>query len=74
VIVLTIGMNTPCLERWSITTRIAVKPKEGGSCSIKSIEMEFHGQDGIGAVGGVRKAYGRESSITCRWCRSCSSP
>ena len=37
-----------CLDSWSITTRMVVKPDEEGSCSMKSIEMEFHGRSGTG--------------------------
>jgi hypothetical protein len=49
VIVSTVGMNIPCLKRWSIITRIEVKPSDGESCSIKSMEIEFHRQDCIGS-------------------------
>ena len=38
-----------------MTTRIAVCPEEGGS-SMKSMEMEFHGFDGIGSC--FRSPYG----------------
>ena len=37
-----------CLDSRSITTKMAVKPDEEGSCSMKSIEMEFHGRSGTG--------------------------
>ena len=33
-----------CLDSQSITTRMVVKPDEEGSCLMKSIKMEFHGQ------------------------------
>ena len=36
-------MNMACLDSQLIMTRMAVKPDEEGSCSMKSIEMEFHG-------------------------------
>ena len=36
-------MKSACLDNLSMMTRMAVKPSEEGSCSIKSIEMEFHG-------------------------------
>ena len=45
--VLYVGMKMACLDSWSTTMRMAVKPEEEGSCSIKSIEMEFHGLSGI---------------------------
>ena len=41
-------MNRACLESLSTTTRMAVKPEEFGSCSMKSIKMEFHGFSGTG--------------------------
>ena len=41
------GMNIHCLERQSMMTRMEVKPEEDGSCSMKSIDMEFHGRLGI---------------------------
>ena len=39
-------MNMACLDSRSIMTRMVVKLDEEGSCSMKSIEMEFHGQSG----------------------------
>ena len=44
-----VGMNMACLDNRSTTTRIAVKPEEEGSCSMKSMEMESHGLSGIGS-------------------------
>ena len=41
-------MKMTCFDSWSMTTSMAVKPEEEGSCSMKSIEMEFHGQSGTG--------------------------
>jgi hypothetical protein len=35
--------------KWSTTTQIAVKPPESGSCSIKSIEINFRGWSRIGS-------------------------
>ena len=32
-----------------MTTRITVCPEEAGSCSMKSMEMEFHGFKGMGS-------------------------
>ena len=32
-----------------MTMRIEVKPEDGESCSMKSIDMEFHGFLGIGS-------------------------
>ena len=45
-------MKSACLDNLSMMTRMAVKPSEGGSCSIKFMEMEFHGFSGMGAVSG----------------------
>ena len=42
-------MKSVCLDNLSTTTRMAVKPSEGGSCLIKSMEMEFHGFSGMGS-------------------------
>jgi hypothetical protein len=42
-------MNIPCLESRSTITRIDVKPKESGSFSMKSMEIEFQGFSGIGS-------------------------
>ena len=39
-----------------MTTKIAVCLEEAGSCSMKSMEMEFHGFDGIGSC--FRSLYG----------------
>ena len=49
VIVLCVGMNSACFKRWSTMTRIVVKLEDVGSCSIKSMEMEFHGHSGMGS-------------------------
>src|SRR5260221_11116637 len=43
------GMNITCFIKQSTTTRIAEKPLEAGSCSMKSIEMDDHGWEGIGS-------------------------
>ena len=56
VIVLSIGIKMHCLERRSMTTRIAVCLEEAGSCSMKSMEMEFHGFEGMGSC--FRSPYG----------------
>ena len=42
-------MNTACLVNRSTTTNIVVKPLESGSCSMKSIKIEFQGFSGIGS-------------------------
>ena len=39
-----------------MTTRIVVCPEEAGSCSMKSMKMEFHGFNGIGSC--FRSLYG----------------
>src|SRR5437899_12513632 len=44
-----VGTDIACFESRSITTRMAVKPVEGGSCSMKSIDLEFHGFSGTGS-------------------------
>ena len=41
VIMSCIGMNMHCLDSESTTTRIAVYLEDEGSCSMKSMEMEF---------------------------------
>ena len=38
-----------CLESQSTTTRMAVKPVDEGSCSMKSMEIEFQGFSGTGS-------------------------
>jgi len=38
-----------CLESLSTMTRMAVKPVDEGSCSMKSMEMEFQGFSGMGS-------------------------
>jgi len=42
-------MNIPCFERQFTTTRMEVNPLEEGSCLMKSMDMECHGQVGIGS-------------------------
>ena len=49
VIVLWVGMKMACFERQSMMTRMAVKPVEGESCSMKSMEMKFQGFSGTGS-------------------------
>ena len=49
VIVSCVGINRHCLERQSTTTSMEVNPEDGGSCSMKSMEMEFHGFSGMGS-------------------------
>src|ERR1700731_1204093 len=46
---LVIRMKIPCFINLSTTTKIAVKLELLGSCSMKSIEMEFHSFLGIGS-------------------------
>ena len=53
LMVLTVGMKMPCLERQSTTTRIAVKPLERGNCLMKSIDIESQGCSSAGR--GFRK-------------------
>jgi hypothetical protein len=42
-------MKRACLVKRSTTTKIAVKPSELGSCSIKSIEIDSQGRSGTGS-------------------------
>ena len=49
VIVSCIGMNMHCLDKQSTTTRIVGYPEDGGSYSIKSMEMEFQGFSRMGS-------------------------
>ena len=49
VIVSWVGMNIHCFDKQSTTTRMEVNPEDGGSCSMKSIDMEFHGFLGMGS-------------------------
>ena len=51
------GMKMACLESRSTITSMAVYPAESGRCSIRSIEIEFHGSSGIGSCLSV--PYGR---------------
>ena len=44
-----VGIKLHCFDRQSMTTKIAVCPEEARSCSIKSMEMEFHGFKGMGS-------------------------
>src|SRR6202035_1477978 len=52
----TVGMKMPCLVRRSTMTRIAVWPSDSGRCSMKSMDMEFHGSSGTGNC--FRSPYG----------------
>jgi len=50
-----------CFDSQSMTTNMAVKPDEDGSCLMKSIKMEFHGRlgtvkSGSTSVGGPVKS------------------
>src|SRR6266581_608922 len=56
VMVSCMGMKMHCFERWSTTTKMAVNLEEVGSCSMKSIKMEFHRHLGIGSC--FSKLYG----------------
>lgn len=49
VIVSCVGMNKDCFDSQSTTTRIESYPVEGGSFSMKSMEIEFHGHSGAGS-------------------------
>ena len=41
------GIKIACFVSQSMTTKIAVNPSEGGNCSMKSMEIKFHGFLGI---------------------------
>src|SRR5580765_6077677 len=56
VIVSKVGIKMPCLDIRSMMTKIEVKPAERGRCSIKSIEIEDQGREGIGSC--LRRPYG----------------
>ena len=47
VMVSWVGMNIACFMRQSTTTRTVVYPDDVGSCSMKSIDIEFQGCSGI---------------------------
>ena len=49
VMVLYVRMNIPHFDRWSIMTRMVVNPSEEGSCLMKSMKIECHGQAGMGS-------------------------
>ena len=44
-----VGMKIACFVRQSTTTRIVVYLDDFGSCSMKSIDIEFQGCSGIGS-------------------------
>ena len=48
VLVSVVGMKIHYLDTRSITIRIAVKPLDVGTCSTKSILIEYHGRPGTG--------------------------
>ena len=35
-------MKIHCFDKKSMTTRMDVNPEGGGSCSMRSVDMEFH--------------------------------
>ena len=49
VIALLVGMNRASFVRQSTTTKMDEWPLEMGSCSMKSMDMEFHGLIGMGS-------------------------
>ena len=57
VMVSYVGTKMPCFEAQSITTSMAVKPFQLGSCSMKSMDIESQGRPGIGRD--FSKPYGR---------------
>ena len=44
-----VEMKMLCLMKQSTTTKMEVNPLEVGRCSIKSMEIEVHGDDGTGS-------------------------
>ena len=44
-----VGMNRDCFVSRSTMTKMEVWLSEGGSCSMKSMDMEFHGLVGMGS-------------------------
>ena len=56
VIMSSVKMKIYCLERQSMTTKIVVCLEKAGSCSLESMEMEFHGFKGVGSC--FRSLYG----------------
>ena len=49
LIISTVGMKMDCLLSWSMMARMVSKPEDGGSFSMKFMEMEFHGHSGTGS-------------------------
>ena len=46
-----VRMKIACLYSWSTTTKIAVKPNEGGNYSMKSIDIVFPELEVVGGYG-----------------------
>ena len=49
VMVLCVGMKMLCIDSQSMMTRMVLKLEDGGSFSMKSMEMEFQCCSGIGS-------------------------
>ena len=49
VIASLVGMNRACFMRQSTSTKMDEWLSEMGSCSMKSMDMEFHGLIGMGS-------------------------
>ena len=49
VMVLCVRMKMLCYDSQSMMTRMVLKLEDGGSFSMKSMEMEFQGHSGIGS-------------------------
>src|SRR5271169_1870585 len=45
-----VGMNMPCFDSRSTTTKTESCPEDVRGVSMKSIEMEFHGRSGMGVT------------------------
>ena len=49
VMVSCVGMKMLCFDNQSTMTRMVLKPEDGGSFLMKSMEMEFQGHSGSGS-------------------------
>ena len=47
LIILLVGTKIACFVSLSMTTSMSVQPLDSGSCSIKSIEIDFQGWEEI---------------------------
>src|SRR6266481_897130 len=73
VMVSCIGINSDCLDKQSMMTSMDVQPEDDGSCSMKSIKMEFQGCSGTGSCFRRPWACAAVASHGNRWCMTCNS-